>query len=179
MSINFTFEHLRFETISSSFQYQLSGIKKGESRYLKNYARQYPTVRNILKNIYGPGVFSVTMHDSKCQVTCNRDIGNLSPYYLRHAESVDEFKKIISRFSCEAITNTYVDVTELRLLCQSENVNLPKTRTLSSLLNDLGYSSTKRRICAFGKLHVFWYKPSFISQDDAYAKIRNYHKNYF
>lgn len=179
MSEKFTFEHLRFDTISSAFQHQLNGIQKGESRYLKHYTRSYPMVRNILKNIYGAGVFSVTMHDYKCKVTCKREIGDLSGYYLRHMQSVKELKTTLVMFDCEAITHTYVDVTELGVLCNSEKINLPKTMKLSNCMRELGYSKSQRRIKINSRLHYFWYKPAFIDEYDVIKKIRHYHNNYF
>src|SRR5690606_23826031 len=76
----------------------------------------------------------------------------------------------INQHACAVVTDRLIDVTWLNALCVADGVELPKTRTLSAILLEMGYEQIdgKRvRIQQTGKLHYVWYRPDMIESKDA------------
>lgn len=68
----------------------------------------------------------------------------------------------IARMECAVINDELLDVTWLNELCQQEGIELPKGRTLSAVLLEMGYEQIEKRrlkVAKTGGYHYVWYKP--------------------
>lgn len=84
----------------------------------------------------------------------------------------------INQHACVVVNERLIDVTWLNALCVADGVELPKTRTLSAILLEMGYEQIegKRvRIQQTGKLHYVWYRPDMIESKDARDAVKQFH----
>lgn len=84
----------------------------------------------------------------------------------------------INQHACAVVADRLIDVTWLNALCVADGVELPKTRTLSAILLEMGYEQIdgKRvRIQQTGKLHYVWYRPDMIESKDARDAVKQFH----
>lgn len=84
----------------------------------------------------------------------------------------------INQHACAVVSERLIDVTWLNALCVADGVELPKTRTLSAILLEMGYEQIdgKRvRIQQTGKLHYVWYRPDMIESKDARDAVKQFH----
>ena len=78
---------------------------------------------------------------------------------------------------CDVINDTVVDVTWLNELCVGEGQDLPKTRALSAILLEMGYSrisTRKLKISRTAKMHYVWFKGD---EEAARNAVRRFHKD--
>lgn len=81
----------------------------------------------------------------------------------------------IDQHRCEIINDEVIDITWLNDLCEGHGQELPKTRTLSAVLLDMGYQQvTKRRVKANGRYHYVWVRGT--DSEKAKAAVRDFHK---
>ena len=94
---------------------------------------------------------------------------NVSPDRMLLESAIDEHQ-------CVVINDEIIDVTWLNELCESSETELPKTRTLSAILLELGFVQIdKRRMKVNDSLHYVWYKEGKnINSELAKAKVRNF-----
>jgi hypothetical protein len=88
----------------------------------------------------------------------------------------DILENAIEQFKCEVINDEFVDVTWLNHLAKINGDELPKTRAITAILSELGYSQIHgRRVKISGKgYHYVWLKN--IENDNAITKIvKNFH----
>jgi hypothetical protein len=84
----------------------------------------------------------------------------------------------IEQYECAAINQDVVDVTWLNKLCEGEGMDMPKTRTFSAIMLDLGYEQVRGRRVKISKLnayHYVWAKPHKLA--DAAEIVQRYHDN--
>lgn len=84
----------------------------------------------------------------------------------------------INQHACAVVADRLIDVTWLNALCVADGVELPKTRTLSAILLEMGYEQIdgKRvKIQQSGKLHYVWYRPDMIESKDAREAVKQFH----
>lgn len=90
----------------------------------------------------------------------------------------DQVSDAIEMFSegCAAICSEYVDITHLQYLADGEGVELPKTRTLSAILQSMGFEPIERVwVKRLGKRHTVWIQPRKISSFDATTRVQDFH----
>lgn len=83
----------------------------------------------------------------------------------------------IEKHNCAVINNDIVDVTWLGRLCEMEGEGLPKTRTISAVLLELGYrqlAARRVKITKTNSLHYVWFKSG--SEEDVKRIVQDYHK---
>ena len=71
----------------------------------------------------------------------------------------------IEKHRCDVINEKVLDVTYLNHLCEVDGDELPKTRTLTAVLLEMGYEQIEKKrvkISATGKHHYVWFKPDFL-----------------
>ena len=84
----------------------------------------------------------------------------------------------INQHACAVVADRLIDVTWLNSLCVAEGIELPKTRTLSAILLEMGYEQIdgKRvKVQQTGKLHYVWHRPEQIESKDAREAVRQFH----
>ncbi len=83
----------------------------------------------------------------------------------------------IEKHNCAVINTDIVDVTWLGRLCEMEGEGLPKTRTISAVLLELGYrqlAARRVKITKTNSLHYVWFKSG--SEEDVKRIVQDYHK---
>jgi hypothetical protein len=81
----------------------------------------------------------------------------------------------IDTYRCEIINESLLDVTWLNLLCEAEGLMLPKTRTMSAALLELGYKQIEGRRIKVSKTknqHFIWFKGE---QGNVTQRVRAFH----
>jgi hypothetical protein len=84
----------------------------------------------------------------------------------------------IEKHRCEVINESILDITWLNKLCEMEGDELPKTRTLSAILLEMGYEqlpSRRVKISARSGVHYVWFKPSDCAPDEIAQNVRQWH----
>lgn len=79
----------------------------------------------------------------------------------------------IDKHACEVIGPDVLDVTWLNSLCDGEGEEIPKTRTLTAILLEMGYEQIERKrvkITKTGRYHYVWFKGDI----DAKSVVKNY-----
>lgn len=82
----------------------------------------------------------------------------------------------IEKHNCPVINSDIVDVTWLGRLCEMEGEPLPKTRTVSAVLLELGYRQLAVRrvkVAKTNSLHYVWFKSG--TDEDVKRIVRDYH----
>lgn len=82
---------------------------------------------------------------------------------------------------CPVISDDLIDVTWLNELCVKHDIELPKTRTMSAVLLEMGYEQIEKRrvkITKTGRHHYIWYRP-FGAQSLDSGKAKTAVKNWF
>jgi len=88
----------------------------------------------------------------------------------------------ISQHNCEIINDTIVDITQLSNMMMMDGEELPKTRTMSAILLEMGYESIDNRrvkIKQDSKYHYVWIKSEHLNNDQAKQIIRDYYHEPF
>lgn len=83
----------------------------------------------------------------------------------------------IHSHECGAVSDSVLDVTHLKNLCDMEGDELPHGRKMSAILVDMGYSQIPNRrvkIAKTRKYHYVWVK-SGVDVEEAITNIRNFH----
>jgi hypothetical protein len=81
----------------------------------------------------------------------------------------------IDMHRCSVINDTILDVTWLGKLCDGEGMMLPKTRTLSSILLEMGYrqiDGRRMKITKTQAIHYVWFKGD---EKDVRTVVRSFH----
>lgn len=94
----------------------------------------------------------------------------------------DLVENFIEEYRCEVINDEFIDITWLNKMVEMSGRLLPKTRTLSSVLSEMGYSPMEgRRVNVKGSgYHYLWLKgksdcaTNFL--DEVKLKLKNFHK---
>ncbi|MGE9293369.1 MAG: primase-helicase family protein, partial [Puniceicoccales bacterium] len=79
----------------------------------------------------------------------------------------------IERNRCDVINGNILDITWLNSLCDGEGEEIPKTRTLTAILLEMGYEQIERKrikITKTGRYHYVWCKGDI----DAKSVVKNY-----
>lgn len=82
----------------------------------------------------------------------------------------------IEKHNCPVINSDIVDVTWLGRLCEMDDEALPKTRTVSAVLLELGYRQLEGRrvkVAKTNSLHYVWFKSGV--DEDVKRIVRDYH----
>lgn len=95
----------------------------------------------------------------------------------------DAVEEAIERFNCDVINDEILDVTWLNELAEIEDFALPKSRTLSAILLEMGYEQIEGRrvkIAKTGKYHYVWLRAqSDVSHRALSEKIKEVTRNFF
>lgn len=85
----------------------------------------------------------------------------------------------ISQHECAIINGDVIDITYLNMLCQMEGTELPKTRSISAILLDMGYVQYEKRfvkITKNRKNHYVWLGRN-VDASIATQTIRDFHND--
>ena len=88
----------------------------------------------------------------------------------------------INQNQCDVINERIVDITYLNDICAFNDIELPKTRTLSAILLEMNFEQvTNRRIkvAATNRLHYVWFDASKIDENEVKRQVRLFHKDEF
>lgn len=88
-----------------------------------------------------------------------------------------EIEDAINRCDCHVINDDILDVTWLNELCKLEGIDIPKTRTLTAVLLDMGYQQIENKrvkIAKTGRYHYIWHK-GVIDSKTARDRAREFH----
>ena len=89
----------------------------------------------------------------------------------------------ISQCSCDVINDDVIDVTWLNDLCKTEGIELPKPRTVSAILLDMGYQQMdgrKLKISKTRRNHYVWIRTNIGAQTEItkiIQKVKEFHED--
>jgi len=85
----------------------------------------------------------------------------------------------ISKHECEVINSELLDVTHLNSLCEMEGDEIPKNRTLTAILLEMGYDQIEKKrikIRKTGRCHYVWYRCGVGDSTAHQEKVRDFHE---
>jgi hypothetical protein len=89
-----------------------------------------------------------------------------------------QIEDAVDMFECEVINKDVLDVTWLNNLCERDGVELPKTRTMSRILSEMGYEKadpSRVKIVRTGKLHYVWTRSDYADKLHARKTVKDFH----
>lgn len=86
----------------------------------------------------------------------------------------------ISNYECDVIGENILDVTWLNKMVSAEAEDLPKTRTLSAVLLEMGYEQIPGRRVKLARglgVQYVWFKPAHCAPDEVVKIVKRFHEN--
>lgn len=85
----------------------------------------------------------------------------------------------IAKHECEVINSDLLDITYLNSLCEMEGDEIPKNRTLTAILLEMGYEQIEKKrikIRKTGRCHYIWYRCGVGDSTAHQEKVRDFHE---
>lgn len=85
----------------------------------------------------------------------------------------------IAKHECEVINSELLDITHLNSLCEMEGDEIPKNRTLTAILLEMGYEQIEKKrikIRKTGRCHYIWYRCGVGDSTAHQEKVRDFHE---
>jgi hypothetical protein len=104
--------------------------------------------------------------------------GLLSMRSLNVSDEREALELALENYAGPVISSDLLDVTELNKRATLDGIDLPKTRTLSHLLSDMGLAQIEgRRIMLKSRAaHYVWFNRNKMTSDEAKRRVREFHE---
>jgi hypothetical protein len=84
----------------------------------------------------------------------------------------------IMEHQCEVINSDILDITWLNELCETTGNDMPKTRTLTAILLEMGYEQIEKKrvkVSKTGRYHYVWIGAQYSGDIAPQEVVRNFH----